>query len=112
MLYQPKFCQTFDDCFFLIAEADINDFCKKLNWLPEEVNAFVEKNYHQTFNQLIEKNRVDYFIVLVKNAKVAQMSLDELATASGFACRHDLQRCFAQYHGGTPAEFILLHQEQ
>lgn len=101
----------FDECFFLHSNADAHDLALKMGWKTNEVSSYVQGTYGFSFKQLVEKQRVDYFIQMVTDKRSEPFNLDELASASGFESRQELQRCFKQFHGGTPSEFILLHSE-
>jgi YesN/AraC family two-component response regulator len=57
-------------------------------------------------NEIINKNRVDYFIELVRSPKYNQYSIDALAKEAGFNSRHHLYKPFKKFHGGTPSDFI------
>lgn len=108
-----KFNQAFfDDCFFLLPGADLEDFSRKTNWKPEHISSFVDQEYKQSFTHLIEQNRIEYFLALVQNGHARFMTIDAFAKTCGFSCQEELQRCFTQFHGGSAAEFILVHQEQ
>lgn len=102
----------FDDCFFLLSNVNILDFSKKINWVPEDISVFVESQYGMSFEKLIEKQRVEYFMALVSNGRSKGLSLDQLAEASGFSSKADLQRSFTEVHGGSAMEYILVHSAQ
>jgi YesN/AraC family two-component response regulator len=59
-----------------------------------------------TFSNLVNKNRVDYFVELVKSPKFKHYSIDALAQEAGFNSRNHLYKPFRKYHGGTPSDFI------
>jgi YesN/AraC family two-component response regulator len=63
-----------------------------------------------TFIELINKNRIDYFVTLVVNGNHKTYSIEGLAEMSGFGSRHSLYRNFKKYHGGSPSDFIQMNE--
>jgi len=101
--YTPFFIEH----YFLNEEATLEQFCSQ-NGIPtnELLQDEILKKYNMTFSNLVNKNRVDYFVELVKSPKYAHYSIDALAKESGFNSRNHLYKPFRKYHGGTPSDFI------
>ncbi len=103
--------QQFIDAFYhqfyyLNPEASLENLSKLLNVNADDLYRFIYKNYHLAFNDLINQNRVVYFIDLVKKKAYPNYTIDALAQKSGFSSRHHLYRPFKKFHGGNPSDFI------
>jgi AraC-like DNA-binding protein len=59
-----------------------------------------------TFNDLINKNRVDYFIDIIHNPKYLNFTIDALAREAGFSSRQHLYKPFKKFHGGNPSDIV------
>ena len=101
------FIPFFNQQYFLNKEATIEDFCSKMK--IEERDSFNEQiitKYNMSFSNLINKQRVEYFIFLAKDPKFKNHSIEALSKAAGFNSRTALYKPFKKFHGGTPIEFI------
>ena len=93
--------------YYLNEDATLEQFCSQNGIATNELlQDEMLKKYNMTFSNLVNKNRVDYFIELVKSPKYAHYSIDALAKEAGFNSRHHLYKPFRKYHGGTPSDFI------
>jgi AraC-like DNA-binding protein len=59
-----------------------------------------------TFNDLVNKNRVDYFIDIIHNPKYLNFTIDALAKEAGFSSRQHLYKPFKKFHGGNPSDIM------
>jgi YesN/AraC family two-component response regulator len=96
----------FNQMYFLDKEAKIEQFSKLMNVSKDEVNNFVQNEYGLDFDDLLNRNRVDYFIKLVKEPKYQNMTIDALAKESGFVSRNSFYKPFKKFHGGNPSDLI------
>lgn len=93
--------------YFLREDATLEQFCIQNEISSnEQLQDQILKKYNMTFSNLVNKNRVEYFIELVKSPKFANYSIDALAKEAGFNSRHHLYKPFRKFHGGTPSDFI------
>ena len=97
----------FSNQFFLNKDANLERFCKE-NGIDdkEEFHDLVIIKFNMSFNNLINKYRVLYFLDLVKSKKYKNYSIDALAQEAGFNSRHHLYKPFKKFHGGTPSDYI------
>jgi len=97
----------FENQYYLQKDANLDRFCKE-NTIDdkEEFQDEIILNYNMTFNNLINKYRVQYLTDLIKSNKYNNYSIDALAQESGFSSRHHLYKPFKKFHGGTPSDFI------
>ena len=97
----------FNNFYYLQKDANLDRFCKE-NGIEdkEEFHDLIIIKFNMSFNNLINKYRVEYFLDLVKTNKYTNYSIDALAQESGFNSRHHLYKPFKKFHGGTPSDFI------
>jgi len=97
----------FTNQYYLNEDATLELFCNQ-NGISsnEQLQDQILKKYNMSFSNLVNKNRVDYFIELVRSPKYSQYSIDALAKEAGFNSRHHLYKPFKKFHGGTPSDFI------
>jgi AraC-like DNA-binding protein len=97
----------FTNHYFLQEDATLEQFCiQNAISSNEQLQDQILKTYNMTFSNLVNKNRVEYFIELVRSPKYNQYSIDALAKEAGFNSRHHLYKPFKKFHGGTPSDFI------
>ena len=96
----------FTEKYFLKSLATLEDLSHKINVSPDTLNEFLLLNYGLGYTDLVNKQRVDYFIVLIKKGDFIQYTIQALAIQSGFGSRQSLQKAFKKFHGGTPSDFI------
>jgi len=97
----------FTNHYYLQQDATLEQFCvQNAITSNEQLQDQILKKYNMTFSNLVNKNRVEYFIELIRSPKYNQYSIDALAKEAGFNSRHHLYKPFKKFHGGTPSEFI------
>jgi AraC-like DNA-binding protein len=96
----------FTKLYFLDPEASLDNFSKKIGLAPEELYRFIYKNYNSGFNDLVNENRVNYFIDVVKSKKHNNYTIDALSKMAGFSSRHHLYKPFKKFHGGVPSDLM------
>ena len=97
----------FTNHYYLQEDATLEQFCvQNAITSNEQLQDQILKKYNMTFSNLVNKNRVEYFIELVRSPKYNQYSIDALAKEAGFNSRHHLYKPFKKFHGGTPSDFI------
>lgn len=93
--------------YYLSEDATLEQFCiQNVISSNEQLQDQILKKYNMTFSNLVNKNRVDYFVELVRSPNYKHYSIDALAKESGFNSRNHLYKPFRKYHGGTPSDFI------
>jgi AraC-like DNA-binding protein len=101
----------FMDCFFgkvyfLNPLASLEDMANTFGINGTELYNYIYSRYNLSFNDLLNKHRVEYFVNLVQARKYPNYTIDALAQLSGFSSRHHLYKPFQKFHGGTPSSFI------
>jgi YesN/AraC family two-component response regulator len=63
-------------------------------------------NYSMSFEELLNKSRVDYFVEIIKEPKYKNFTVEALALEVGFGSRQRFYQPFKKYHGGNPSDLI------
>ena len=93
--------------FYLQKDANLDRFCKSFNIDDkDEFHDEIIITYKMSFNNLINKYRVNYFLEIAKSTQFNNYSIDALAQEAGFSSRHHLYKPFKKFHGGTPSDYI------
>jgi AraC-like DNA-binding protein len=92
--------------YFTDNEASLDSLAKKLNVSSNDLYKFIYYKYSMTFNDLLNKNRVDFFTDLINNPKYLNYTIDALAKEAGFSSRQHLYKPFKKFHGGNPSDLI------
>ena len=97
--------------YFTSKEANLEGIAQILNVSESELYRFIYNKYDMTFNDMVNKNRVSYFIDIVHNPKFKNFTIDALAKEVGFSSRQHLYKPFKKFHGGNPSDIIdAIHQ--
>jgi AraC-like DNA-binding protein len=96
----------FGKAYFLNPLASLDDMAYKFGISGTELYNYIYSRYTLSFNDLLNKHRVEYFIELVQARKYPHYTIDALAQLSGFSSRHHLYKPFQKFHGGTPSSFM------
>jgi AraC-like DNA-binding protein len=98
--------QFFTYFYFTNPEASIENFSTVLNVGSNDLYKYVYYKYNMTFNDLVNKHRVEYFIDIIHNPKYLNFTIDALAKEAGFSSRQHLYKPFKKFHGGNPSDLI------
>lgn len=96
----------FGKAYFLNPLASLEDMAKESGVNGSELYAYIYSRYTLSFNDLLNKHRVEYFVDLVQTRKYPHYTIDALAQLCGFSSRHHLYKPFQKFRGGTPSSFI------
>lgn len=92
--------------YFINQEASLENLATILNISSNDLYKFIYYKYSMTFNDLVNKNRVDYFIDIIHNSKYLNYTIDALAKEAGFSSRQHLYKPFKKFHGGNPSDIM------
>ena len=96
----------YTDLYFINNDASMEKLAKKLNVSTNDLYKYVYYKYSMTFNDLLNKSRVDYFIELIDSKKFSLYTIEALAREAGFTSRQHLYKPFRKFHGGSPSDYI------
>lgn len=92
--------------YFTKNDASLENLAKIMNISSNDLYKFIYYKYTMTFNDLINKNRVEYFIDIIHNPKYLNYTIDALAKEAGFSSRQHLYKPFKKFHGGNPSDIV------
>jgi AraC-like DNA-binding protein len=92
--------------YFIQNDASLENLAKLLHITSNDLYKFIYYKYSMTFNDLVNKNRVDYFIDIIHNPKYLNFTIDALAKEAGFSSRQHLYKPFKKFHGGNPSDIM------
>jgi AraC-like DNA-binding protein len=98
--------EFFTNLYFTDSEASLENLAKKMGINSNDLYRFVYNNYSMSFNDLVNKNRVAYFLDIVHNEQYKNYTIDALAKVVGFSSRQHLYKPFKKFHGGNPSDII------
>lgn len=92
--------------YFINNDASLENLAKHLNISSNDLYKFIYYKYNMTFNDLVNKNRIDYFIDIIHYPKYLNYTIDALAKEAGFSSRQHLYKPFKKFHGGNPSDIL------
>ncbi len=92
--------------YFTRNDASLENLAKMMNISSNDLYKFIYYKYTMTFNDLVNKNRVEYFIDIIHNSKYLNFTIDALAKEAGFSSRQHLYKPFKKFHGGNPSDIV------
>ena len=96
----------FTNLFYLNKEASLQVIATKLEVTEDLLNSFITNQYGVSYNDLLNKSRVSYFVELINTSKHKDITIDALAQKAGFGTRQHLYKHFKRFHGGTPSDLL------
>ena len=98
--------EFYSNHYYLNKEATLEEFAAKINVDKNDLYRFVFDKYLMSFSDLINKNRIDYFLQLISKRRFMNYSIEDLAIQAGFNSRQHLYKPFKKFHGGSPTDLI------
>lgn len=96
----------FDNKYYLNTNASLNELAKNMNVSATDLYKYIYLNFPLTFNELVNSNRIKYFVTIITDPKFANYSIDALAKESGFTSRQNLYKPYKKYQGGNPSDLF------
>ena len=92
---------------FLKSDFTIKALAKRLNTNTSYLSYVINKNYNQTFKQLLTEIRIEYLIEkLEKDTNYRKYTIKSLGEEIGYTNDSSFTRAFKKFKGITPSEFI------
>ena len=101
----------FGNFYYRNREASTSDFAELIGVSKELIFNYVYQNYSMSFDELVNKNRIDYFVEIIKDPKFKNYTVEALALEVGFASRQRFYQPFKKYHGGNPSDLIEIFND-
>ncbi len=104
---QEKFFSFFfTECYYLNKDANLEGCAASIDTDNEEISSYIYSKYGLNFTDLVNKNRIAYFVELIIDGKHNDYTIDALGQLSGFGSRQNLYKAFKKFHGGAPSDLI------
>ncbi|MEI6587264.1 MAG: helix-turn-helix domain-containing protein, partial [Sediminibacterium sp.] len=95
--------------YFINNKASIQNFANMLNVQVDDIKNYIKNIYGVSFDELIDKNRIEYFVQIAKDPKYNNLTIEALAEEVGYSSRSSFYKSFKRYHGGNPSDLIAAH---
>lgn len=96
----------FTNLYYKSKTADIEEFSNIMGISKEIIFKYVFFTYSMSFEELLNKSRVDYFVEIIKDPNYKNYTVAALAIEVGFSSRQRFYQPFKRYHGGNPSDLI------
>jgi AraC-like DNA-binding protein len=92
--------------YYKTKSADIAEFAKIMGVSKEILFNYIYFTYAISFEELVNKARVEYFVEIIKAPEFKNYTVEALAMEVGFSSRQRFYQPFKKYHGGNPSDII------
>ena len=96
----------FTNLYFKSKTADIEEFANIIGVSKDILFKYIYFNYSMSFEELLNKTRVDHFVEIIKEPQFKNFTVEALALEVGFGSRQRFYQPFKKYHGGNPSDLI------
>ena len=96
----------FSSLYYKSKTANIVEFSTIMDVNKEVLFNYIYFTYSMSFDELINKTRVEYFVEIIKEPKYKNYTVEALAMEVGFSSRQRFYQPFKKYHGGNPSDLI------
>ena len=96
----------FTNLYFKSKSGNIEEFSNIMGVSKDIMFNYIYFNYSMSFDELINKARVEYFVEIIKDAKFKNYTVEALALEVGFSSRQRFYQPFKKYYGGNPSDLI------
>jgi AraC-like DNA-binding protein len=91
---------------FLVPGYNINDFAKDCGIPNRRLSSYLNQALSMSFTDFINKHRIEYCVKNLEAGSWKNLTLEAIATESGFNHRNSFTRVFKKNIGVNPSEFI------
>ena len=96
----------FTNFYYKSKTASIEEFSNIMGVSKDVMFNYIYFTYSMSFDELLNKSRVEYFVDIIKDSKFKKYTVEALALEVGFASRQRFYQPFKKYHGGNPSDLI------
>jgi AraC-like DNA-binding protein len=97
--------------YYKSKSANLEEFSNLLGVSKDLLFKYVYFNYSMSFEELLNKSRVEYFVEIIKEPQFKNYTVEALALEVGFSSRQRFYQPFKKYHGGNPSDLIDILNE-
>lgn len=96
----------FTNLYYKSKTADIVEFSEIMGVSKDIMFKYIYFKYSLSFDELVNKSRVEYFVEIIRLPKFKDYTIEALALEVGFGSRQRFYQPFKKYHGGNPSDLI------
>jgi AraC-like DNA-binding protein len=96
----------FTNLYYKSKTADIEEFSNIMGVSKDLLFKYIYYTYTMSFEELLNKSRVELFVEIIKDPKFKNYTVAALAMEVGFSSRQRFYQPFKKYHGGNPSDLI------
>jgi AraC-like DNA-binding protein len=101
----------YTNLYYKSKNANIEEFSNIMGVNKDMLFKYIYFTYSMSFEELLNKSRVEYFVEIIKDAKFKKYTVEALALEVGFSSRQRFYQPFKKYHGGNPSDLIDILNE-
>jgi len=99
----------FTNLYYKNKTADITEFSNIMGVSKDIMFNYIYFTYAMSFDELVNKSRIEYFVEIIKESKYKNYTVEALAMEVGFSSRQRFYQPFKKYHGGNPSDLIDIY---
>ena len=96
----------YNNMYYKNQTANLLEFSNIMGVSKDSLFNHIYFKYSMSFDDLINKNRVKYFIEIMKQPENKNLTIDALGKEAGFSSRQNLYKPFKKFHGGNPSDLL------
>ena len=96
----------YNNMYYKNQTANLLEFSNIMGVSKDSLFNHIYFKYSMSFDDLINKNRIKYFIEIMKQPKNKNLTIDALGKEAGFSSRQNLYKPFKKFHGGNPSDLL------
>jgi AraC-like DNA-binding protein len=96
----------YNHLYYKSKTANIIEFSTIMGVSKEVMFNYIYFTYSMSFDELLNKARVEYFVEIIKEPQYKNYTVEALALEVGFSSRQRFYQPFKKYHGGNPSDLI------
>ena len=96
----------YNNMYYKNQTANLLEFSNILGVSKDSLFNHIYFKYSMSFDDLINKHRVKYFIEIMKQPENKNLTIDALGKEAGFTSRQNLYKPFKKFHGGNPSDLL------
>ena len=96
----------FTNLYYKSKTADIEEFSNIMGVSKDILFKYIYFTYSMSFEELLNKSRVEYFVEIIKDPNFKNYTVAALAMEVGFSSRQRFYQPFKRFHGGNPSDLI------
>ena len=96
----------YNNMYYKNQTANLLEFSNIMGVSKDSLFNHIYFKYSMSFEDLINKNRVKYFIEIMKQPENKNLTIDALSKEAGFSSRQNLYKPFKKFHGGNPSDLL------